>query len=233
MGARWDELTIDGEIAMQCGDLAKAERLFEAALRIARRKKDPQPDSAISLGHLGSVYRRQGRQGLAERAFRQSLEVLEPLSRLGRCTDEIQVVRGELAEFFEEQERYPEAEDVRRAHLETYERSHGPMSGFVICSLELLADLCAKQGKLEEARGLLDRARRICENEHEWNQSASRVMSSLVRVYAAQGRYSEALAMMREVLDLLREKRVSQPLMDEALDEYSDLLKKSPQPVLS
>ncbi len=147
------------EQALSRGDLAAAEAAYAEALAISQRFGARNLRHARALDGLADVHRLGGRHDLAERCYRESLDLFRRLlgveqPRTATTMHNLAVVllaRGETAE----------AERLFGESRAIWERTLGEHSLEVAVSLESMAALLQRTDRWEQAEPLIARAREI------------------------------------------------------------------------
>jgi tetratricopeptide (TPR) repeat protein len=123
--APWQEAADEGLDHLQAGRLEEAGPPLEEALRIAESEFGPQdPNLAVSLNNLGSLYGAQDRYAEAERLLLRALAIRE--GTLGPEHPEVAASLRNLAWLLTRQGRYPEATALDRRALAIREAALGP-----------------------------------------------------------------------------------------------------------
>ncbi|MCH7921671.1 MAG: tetratricopeptide repeat protein [Nitrospinae bacterium] len=144
---------------LQKGKYTKAEPLFERALAIREKALGPDhPHVATSLNNLAALYLQKGKYTKAEPLFERALAIREKALE----PDHPYLVQSlkNLAALYQVQGQYPKAEPLYKWSLSILEKTE-PNHPKVATTMEKLAGLYKKMGREDEAKKLLDRAKRI------------------------------------------------------------------------
>jgi eukaryotic-like serine/threonine-protein kinase len=174
--------------------------LLAAALAMRRRLLPAgHPDVAASLHALAALEIEAGEHAAAERLLRQTRALLEAHAERGPYHPETIATMGDLALVYNRGARNAEAEALQREVVARQTRVFGAESPPVANSLNNLATIQAHRGDLEGAARSFDAVRRLHARllgpQHWETANATR---NLARVRELQGRYAEALPLMRE-----------------------------------
>ena len=187
----------------RAGDYARAERLVQDYVTLARAGDDPAALSRALNGHA-TVLHRLGRYAAAEAIFIQALEI--DRKTIGEIHPVYAIHLNNLAGLDWAQGRFAEAEGIYRDALEIDREAIGEVHPGYATHLNNLALVVQKQGRYAEAEGLfrqaLDIGRRTIGERHP--DYATR-LSNLARVVEDQGRYAEAEGLFREASEIDRE----------------------------
>uniref|UniRef100_UPI004055BBE4 tetratricopeptide repeat protein n=1 Tax=Candidatus Electronema sp. TaxID=2698783 RepID=UPI004055BBE4 len=92
-------------------DYLKAEPLFEQCLNIMEKTLgNNDPDIAHVLANFALLQKENGKIEEADQLFSRSLRICDAASVLGTDCDDIGMIKNDVAEFYESQKRYKEAE---------------------------------------------------------------------------------------------------------------------------
>jgi CHAT domain-containing protein/tetratricopeptide (TPR) repeat protein len=180
------------------GRFTDAIPLAERALAERKRAvKADDPDLAAELVNLGSYYHRVGRDAEAEPLLLRAAAVRQKeLQRLGPD----QLSEGgladalkPLAELYRDRGRYAEAEKLYLQSLDLDQKWVGPDHTSLVPGLIDLAVLYRRERKYGEAEAVYLRALAIGKKWREVPQA----LNDLTSVYVAQGRYGDALPLVR------------------------------------
>jgi CHAT domain-containing protein/tetratricopeptide (TPR) repeat protein len=180
-------------------DDAKAEKLFERALRIRRRLGKPM-DVARALNNLALYYRVNGRYREAERLYQEALGIYR--SRAEEDPISLTVGLNNLAGLYFARGDYKSAEPLVQ-QVVTIRRSLGEEAWAFGSSLNNLAAIYHRTGRYEAAERHYKEAiaawRRIVGDHHPRLRTA---LSNLSGLYVAMKRPNAALELMREVIGI-------------------------------
>ena len=187
----WKTYNEAGLQAYKQSRLAEAEKFFSSAVKAATAVEYGGTRHAVSLLNLATIYETQGRYNDAERAYTESIRMLEKKVK----EDDPLVARAfnNLGELYRKQGRYIEAEPLLQGALEKKTKALGPDHPDVVPTLSNLAALFASQGRYTQAEPLYQRALAIRERalgpEH---RDVAQSLNGLASLYYTQGRYAEA-----------------------------------------
>jgi tetratricopeptide (TPR) repeat protein len=135
---------------------AAAESLYVRALHAGERAYGPNhPNLAPTLANLALTHERQGKPDEAEAEYRRTLDLYEQ----GRPVDRLYgLVSENLGTIYYIRARYPEAEQLLLAAIETYERVGGPSRQDLVRTLRTYAALLLLSDHRAEARQVAERA---------------------------------------------------------------------------
>jgi CHAT domain-containing protein/Tfp pilus assembly protein PilF len=180
------------------GRYGEAQKLFARAL--ALRKSAPgsnDTDLVYAVNDLANVYRKEASYGDAENTLKQALDKVTP------DTAAQAVTFGNLGRVYEDQGRYPEAEDLYRRALAISERGGTKSQLTLAMSTNDLAHILEPQGHYVEAEQLYLRAIAILEQKlGPGHPSVATALNNLAVVYLRQGRLDDAEKMFKRALDI-------------------------------
>ena len=135
------------------GDYERAKTLYQQALDTLETAINPDHRNVpILLCKIGSIYRRTGQYDHASSFLDRALRIL---SKDPEKEDEhVATAIYQSASCSAEQSHYTRAERQYRRAAETQKRASGPTSASLFSTLNALAELYARQGKIEEAHAL-------------------------------------------------------------------------------
>ncbi len=165
---------------------AAAEELYRRAVAVSERCRGPEDAATVQyLYDLGAFYRATGRHAEAEAIYRRALMAVEKTAAIEtarylrpwkRLTLKSRILGGvirniessvgtalsRLAECYEDQQRYAEAEPLRRRSLDILEMGLGKIVPHLLAdALEAYADLLRKLGRDAEVEQVEARSRPI------------------------------------------------------------------------
>ncbi len=190
-------------LAADRGRLPEAESLYRQALAaLEEGGVGDSPDAARTLAMLGLLSQKQGHLGKSESFYRRALEVGESSQLLAV---ELATILSNLGALCVVQDRAAEAEPLYRHALEMREGVLGadhPAVGFIVREL---AGLTYRQGRLDEAALLYERALRIHETSDEGGLGLPEMLSQLAVVYRYQNRPESAERYFRRAAEIAEE----------------------------
>ena len=157
----WQRYDQSADTALREGELEKAHRSCEQALKSAQQFRPDDPRLAHTLNILANVYRAQGNYGQAEPLFRQALQIRA--AALGADDPDVAASEDSLGRLYQAEGRYRQAEPLFKQALATKEKSLGPDSPDLVGSLKSLALLYQQEGRYVEAEAIYERILRILE----------------------------------------------------------------------
>jgi tetratricopeptide (TPR) repeat protein len=171
---------------------AEAEQLLGQTLSIREKTLgSDDPDVALSLNNLASLYVDQGKYAEAEPLFEQALSIYE--KTLGSDNTNVARSLSNLAIVYDNQGRYTEAEPLLERALNIYEKMLGRDHTDVARCLNNLASIYWSQGKYAEAEPLFERSLSIREKAFEPDHpDIAMSLNNLASLYGQRGRYEEA-----------------------------------------
>jgi CHAT domain-containing protein len=144
------------------GDYAKAEPLYERALKIREKALGPEhPDTATSLNNLGELYVYMGDYLKAEPLFQLALKITE--KALGPENARTSTSLNDLGWLYTHTGDYAKAEPFYQRALGMREKALGPDHPGTALILDNLTRLYRKMGDYAKAEPLLQRALKIRE----------------------------------------------------------------------
>ncbi len=150
------------ELYCSMGDYAKAEPLYQRALRISEKTfGSNHPETARSLQNLAALYWLMEDYAKAEPLYRRTLEVWERM--LGPNHPDTATAIENLAEIYDSQGNYSKAEPLRLRALAITEKAFGPNAPNTARRLNNLAWHDWKMGQANKAEPLFLRALHIRE----------------------------------------------------------------------
>jgi CHAT domain-containing protein/Tfp pilus assembly protein PilF len=221
---------------------ADAERSFKRALAVTEATHGPYDlEVAKSLDNLATVYEDEGRYAEAEPLFKRELEIREHIyySReariLANLTSFIKfgfldkegpkptTAMMNLANLYEDEGRYADAEALTERALTIDEKALGPEHPTVAIALHNLAYDYQDEGRYADAEPLVKRALVIDEKALGPNHTAiAEDLDGLAQLYVDEGRYADAEPLYTRAL-AIREKALgpSHPGVAKSLSELS------------
>jgi tetratricopeptide (TPR) repeat protein len=143
------------------------------------------------------------RKGQYHEAEQQFLLDLDDIRKRGGDPAALAPTLNNLAEAYEGEHKYEEAESFYKLSLATYEKTSGPEHPDTAVVLNNLAGLYDTQGKFVEAEALYLRSRAILEKSLGMQHpNLGSVLTGMAEVYRKQGRFAEAEPLYRQAIDI-------------------------------
>jgi len=201
-GRHFQALTMEAQNARLSGDLAKAERLYLAAVAEAQSSYDASCLNLACHG-LAQVYQEQHRFREAESVFQDQLEAAakspqpNTLAHAGHMS---------LAQLYEDEGKFAEAEIHYKAALaETEKTEVFPGRAFWCSTSTWLARFYIARQRYSEAEPLFQRASEIFEENQPSNSYLPQHLQEFAKLYEAQGKDEAAEGLYRRALALCEE----------------------------
>lgn len=185
----------------QVGLLAPAIQPQKDALEIRRRLLgDDHVDTLISINHMGTLLRDQGKLSEAEAYYREALEKCR--SVLGDEHEETIASISNMGNLLMQQDKLAEAEPLLRDALEKHRRVLGDEHPHTLITISSLGGLLRAQGRLSEAEPYyheaLEKRRRVLGEEH---LDTIKSINNMGFFFGVQGKLAEAEPFHREALE--------------------------------
>ena len=186
------------------GEYAKAEPLYQEALRIRKKVLGPEhPDTATSLNNLALLYLVMGEYAKAEPLLLEALRICRKV--LGPEHPDTASSLKSLAELYVVMGEYAKAEPLLLEALRIRQKVLGPDHPNTATSLDSLALLYLDMGEYAKAEPLYQEAFRIRQKvlgaEHPQTATS---LNNLTGLYWAMGEYGKAELLLREALRILK-----------------------------
>jgi tetratricopeptide (TPR) repeat protein len=150
------------------------------------------------LDGAGSQSLAEGRSAEAEKSWKEALQLAE---RFGAEDGRLIISLNNLADLYQNQARYAEAEPYRKRALGLMEKRLGPEHPLVVEGINSLAKLYWLQGKYVEAEPVVKKLLSIVESvlgpEHP---DAAQILNNLAELYKAEKKYADAEATHKRAL---------------------------------
>ncbi len=187
------------------GDYARAQALYERALRIAEKGKD-QLELVRALNALARAQSARAEYTRAEAGFQRARHILETSGMLD--TKDGAMVLGNLAANYQDQGNYAAARPLYERALQISEKAHAPGDPARAHAWNNRGDLSKEMGKYEAAeadyRRALDIWTRAFGQEHPL---VSLALNNLGALYQAKGGYGKAIEYFERSLEIVRKTR--------------------------
>ena len=182
------------------GEYAKAEPLYQEALRICRKVLGPEhPGTALSLYNLGSLYQSMGQYAKAEPLYQEALRIRQKV--LGPEHPDTATSLDSLGLLYHSMGDYVKAEPLYREALRIRQKVLGPEHPYTTLSLNNLAALYRAMGEYPKAEPLYQEALRIRQKvlgpEHPYTALS---LNNLAVLYKDMGEYAKAEPLYQEAL---------------------------------
>jgi serine/threonine protein kinase len=190
-----------GESYLDLGQLQKAERQLNEALRLRRKGLgDNHPDTTKTMSKLGHVYRAQSRIDEAEAMYQNALKGRRKAH--GERDASTLDAMVSLATIYSVRGKYGEAEKLCLRVLQVNREEHREQHDSTLYAMNALSGVYGLLGQNEKAErillDLIDLTREVKGAQHP---TMFINMENLVSVYQEQGRPAEAEKACRKLLD--------------------------------
>jgi tetratricopeptide (TPR) repeat protein len=197
-----DALNNLGFLFQKTGDYAKAEPLYQEALRIAQKTPE-HPYTAMVLNNLGELYRAMGEYAKAEPPYQEALRIRQKF--LGPENPVTASSLNNLALLYQAMGEFAKAEPLFREVLRIRRKVLGPEHTDTAMSLNNLALLCQAMGEYIDAELFLQEALRIQQKVLGPEHAATAIsLNNLAVLYQAMGEYTEAEPLLQEALRIFQ-----------------------------
>ncbi len=182
---------------------AEAETMFTHLLAVRRRTLGEDSRATLAtMNLLALLYGREGRDADAERLLLQTIE----LARRAKDEDDAALIaQANLADVYNRQHRFAEAEPLYRQVLDTQQRILGEEHIATLASMSNLAKLYTQQGRYTEAEPLcvqaLEIRRRVLGPDHPATLASLNALAVLLRQH---GRAAEAEPLLLQAVEAKR-----------------------------
>jgi tetratricopeptide (TPR) repeat protein len=182
------------------GEYAKAEPLYQEALRICQKVLGPEhPGTALSLYNLGSLYQSMGGYTKAEPLYQEALRIRQ--KALGPEHPDTATSLDNLGSLYQRMGEYAKAEPLYQEALRIRQKVLGPEHPHTTLSLNNLAALYQAMGEYPKAEPLYQEALRIRQKvlgpEHPYTALS---LNNLAVLYKDMGEYARAEPLYQEAL---------------------------------
>ena len=182
------------------GEYAKAEPLFQEALRVRQKVLGPEhPDTAQSFNNLAWLYRVMGEYDKAEPLYQEALRIRRKV--LGPENPLTAQSLINLAWLYRAMGEYDKAEPLYREALRIYKKALAPEHSDTATSLNDFSELDPPMGEYAKAEPLYQEALRVRQKvlgpEHP---DTAQSLNSLGWLYRAMGEYDKAEPLLQEAL---------------------------------
>ena len=190
----WESAMAAGQQAMQQGNYAEAERIYQAAVRKAETYGRADRRVAVSLSHLAQVYAGQGKHVEAEPLYLQALKIYQAVH--GETHADVAATLNNLGVLHRMYGQYAEAEPLLMRALSIKERLLGPDDPDVALSAANLGQLYVAQGHPAKAEPFYRRALAIRKKAlGSSHPEVAKTLEDLSNVLRKLGRRNEAVAL--------------------------------------
>lgn len=190
----WESAMAAGQQAVQQGNYAEAERIYEAAVKKAEMYGREDRRVAVSLSQLAQVYAGQGKHVEAEPLYLQALKIYQAV--YGETHADVAATLNNLGVLHRMYGQYAEAEPLLTRALAIKEQLLGPDHLEVALSAANLGQLYVAQGQPARAEPFYRRAlairRKTLGSSHP---EVAKTLEDLANVLRKLGRTDEAVAL--------------------------------------
>jgi len=183
------------------GDDAKAEPLYQRALKIYEKALGNHPVTARVLNNLALLYRSMGDDAKAKPLFQRALKIVE--EALGPDHPVTATALNNLALLYQSMGDYAKAEPLHQRALKIDEKALGPDHPDTAAALDGLATLYDSMGDYAKAEPLYQRVLKIREEalgpDHP---DIAQVLSDLALLYRSMGYYAKAEPLFQRALKI-------------------------------
>ncbi len=190
-----------GELHYQLGRYADAIPYYERAISLTKTGGF-QPQFGITYRNLGIVYQLTGRTADAIAAYKNSIAIL---SRMPGARVQLASTLVNVADLFEDQKNYGEAEKLLQQALITYRAELGENHLYVATTYNNLGTLYEKGGDLNRAETMMLSANQVM--MQVFNRDHPRrvaMLRNLGSFYSGKKDWPKATAYYREAFEILR-----------------------------
>jgi tetratricopeptide (TPR) repeat protein len=195
-----DALNSLGLVFEKIGEHAKAEPLFQEALRIWQKRPE-HPRTAKSLSKLASAYRDMHEYAKAEPLFQEALRICQKV--LGSEHPGTAKSLNNLAELYQAMDEYAKAEPLLQEALRIRQKVFGPEDLLTAQSLSNLGRLYREMGEYPKAEQLLQEALQVRQKVlGPENLLTAQSLNNLAWLYQPMGKYAKAEPLLQEALQV-------------------------------
>jgi tetratricopeptide (TPR) repeat protein len=199
-----------GDKAIQQGDFAGAEKLFQMALKESESSPPLSLARTKALNRLGFLYAELApNYPQAETLYKKALALAE---KRGKEDIGIPHQLRQLANLYRDWEKYAESEVAFRRAAALQEKLRGRDSVEVAQLLRWLADVSRLRGKFAEAGPLYKQALALLEKHKGQEFHIASALGGLGEVYRKQDQLAQAEPLSRQALAMLEKLQQSSPL---------------------
>jgi tetratricopeptide (TPR) repeat protein len=188
----------------------RASVIFAVTLAFAFTAPSAHPQKQVAndvrwkeLDQAGAKALAEGRPIDAEKNWKSALQLAE---RFGPDDGRLTISLNNLAEFYQNEGKYTEAEPLRKRALALMEKILGPEHPLVVQGLYSLATLYWAQGKYADAEPLSKKSLAIVEKVlGPDNADVAASLNNLATLYQVQGKYGDAEPLHRRSLAILEQ----------------------------
>ena len=191
-----------GSVYEAMGNYARAEQLYQQALRIITSKSGKDStDAAAALNNLGGLYKTIGDYGKADSFYRQSNEIWR--AAVGEKHPEFAAGLNNMADLYYWMGKFDAAEQLYVKVLQIQRSSLGEKHPDVALSMQNLAVLYVKMGRYPEAEPLYRQALDIWKSAlGSRHPDVALALHNLALALLRMGRYGEAEPLYRQALEI-------------------------------
>ncbi|HEY9714594.1 MAG TPA: tetratricopeptide repeat protein, partial [Chroococcales cyanobacterium] len=200
----WKTLFDSGKQAVANGDLAQAEKQFEAALNNLSQSEELKGAAAaqvpITMKSLAEVLVQEGKFERAEELYQAAIEADEKLT--GPASDHVAEDLIQLAHSYRKQEKFSQAEPLYKKAIEIYIKAGGAESAKVGSGLCYLALLCVDQSQYQTAESIFNRAAEILRKSAPNSESLAVCLTEYGILFALENKSAAAEPLYKEALKI-------------------------------
>ena len=189
----WESAMTAGQQAVQQGNYAEAERIYQVAIKKAETYGLEDRRVAVSVSQLAQLYAGQGKHVEAEPLYLQALQIYQAV--YGERHADVAATLNNLGVLHRMYGQYAEAEPLLTRALAIKEQLLGPDHPDVALSAANLGQLYVAQGQPAKAEPLYRRALSIRQKALGSHPEVAKTLEDLATVLRKLGRGNEAVAL--------------------------------------
>jgi serine/threonine-protein kinase len=200
----WRQLTSDAQAAYNQGHYQESEDLYQAALKEAKRFKEPDQRMAKSLNSLAYISYQEDKLDAAEQNARDALAIQEKINASDPAIAEI---LSNLSRILCAEGKFESAKSLMDQAL-TFKPTEAQSGLDAATALQALAEIECYAGNFESARQHLEKARDITNRAvGDDHPDYARIINDLGMVLEKEKKYKQAEALFDKALGI-RQKRL-------------------------